>query len=357
MYQVPNPVGPDAVGSSVQQVSDADAQALLAEMALRLPEHRGQALKELDAIVSQPKTDNAIAHRALAWVHMERKEFDQATAELDKAMELDAHDPWGRYYSALVKYRAAQSGGRVFQGLSNMMQDLRAVLDWDPEFADAYSMLAMARVEGGGLNSAMESMREAIQLSPRNENYLLNMAQIYLAGKKWEAATALLDRLKGSQNPQIAQAARKNLEDLPALKKYGLPPQQAAEARQTSGTTSVAPTAPHAPQPSTQKRNMQNDEEASADHPEQPPAEPMPDKRAVQFLKGKLVSVDCAQAPAAVVTITSGTRTMKLRTEDYKSLLLIGADEFSCGWKNRPVAVNYKAGGKADGDLVSLEVQ
>ena len=39
------------------------------------------------------------------------------------------------------------------------------------------------------------------------------------------------------------------------------------------------------------------------------------------------------------------------------SLLLIGADEFSCGWKNRPVAVNYKAGGKADGDLVSLEVR
>ena len=74
-------------------------------------------------------------------------------------------------------------------------------------------------------------------------------------------------------------------------------------------------------------------------------------------MKGKLVSVDCAPSPAAVLTVMSGTKTMKLRTENYKSLLLIGADEFSCGWKNRPVAVNYKAGGKADGDLVSLEVQ
>jgi tetratricopeptide (TPR) repeat protein len=357
IYQVPTPVGPDDIGSSVQQVTDTDAQALLAEMALRLPEHREQTLKELNAIVSQPQADNAIAHRALAWWHMERKEFDRASEELDKAMELDARNPWVRYYSALLKYHAAQSSGHEFQGLSNMMQDLRAVLDWDPEFAEAYSMLAMARLEGGGINSAMESMREAIQLSPRNENYLLNMAQIYLAGKRWDAATALLDRLKSSQNPQIAASARKDLEDLPTLKKYGLPLQQSTAAPQTSGVISAAPPAAHAPQPSKQKQITQNDEEAAVDHPAQPPAERPPDKRPVQFLKGKLVSVDCAPDTAAVVTVTSGTRTIKLRTENYKSLLLIGAGEFSCGWKNRPVAVNYKAGGKADGDLVSLEVQ
>ena len=48
---------------------------------------------------------------------------------------------------------------------------------------------------------------------------------------------------------------------------------------------------------------------------------------------------------------------MRLRTDDYKSLLLVGADEFSCEWTDRGVIANYKAGGKADGDLVSLEVQ
>jgi tetratricopeptide (TPR) repeat protein len=356
MYQFPSPVVADDVGSSVRQVPEAEAQASLAEMSLRLPVHREQALKELGVIVSQPKTDNAIAHRALAWAHLERKEFGQATEELEKATDLDAHDPWVRYYSALVKYHAAQPSGQAFQGLGNMMQDLRAVLDWDPEFAEAYSMLAMARVEGGGINSAMESMREAIQLSPRNENYLLNMAQIYMAGKQWDAATALLGRLKSSPNSQIARAARKNLDALPTLKKYGLLPQQPAAAPAT-GTTSAASPAPHAPPPSAQKQNPQNDEEALADHPGQPAAEPAPDKRPVQFLKGKLVTVDCVPAPAAVVTVTSGTKTMKLRTENYKALLLIGADEFSCGWKNRPVAVNYRAGGKADGDLVSLEVQ
>ena len=69
------------------------------------------------------------------------------------------------------------------------------------------------------------------------------------------------------------------------------------------------------------------------------------------------MSVDCSQSPAAILTVKTGSRTIQLRTDNYKSLLMVGADEFSCDWANRPVVVNYKAGGKADGDLVSVEVQ
>jgi len=36
---------------------------------------------------------------------------------------------------------------------------------------------------------------------------------------------------------------------------------------------------------------------------------------------------------------------------------VIGADQFSCDWQNLRVSVNYKPGGAADGDLVSLEVR
>jgi len=77
----------------------------------------------------------------------------------------------------------------------------------------------------------------------------------------------------------------------------------------------------------------------------------------VQFVKGKLLSVDCSQSPVAVITVSTAKKAMKLRTDNYKNLMLVGADEFSCDWKSRPIAANYKAGGKADGDLVSLEVQ
>jgi len=77
----------------------------------------------------------------------------------------------------------------------------------------------------------------------------------------------------------------------------------------------------------------------------------------VQYLKGKIVSVDCSQAPAATVTVSSGGSILKLHTADYKALVVIGADEFSCEWRNRATSVNYKASGRSEGDLVSLEVQ
>jgi hypothetical protein len=49
--------------------------------------------------------------------------------------------------------------------------------------------------------------------------------------------------------------------------------------------------------------------------------------------------------------------TYKMHASDYKSLLVIGEEQFSCEWKNRLVSVNYRAVGKNGGEIVSLEVR
>ena len=69
------------------------------------------------------------------------------------------------------------------------------------------------------------------------------------------------------------------------------------------------------------------------------------------------MGVDCSQSPAAILTVTSGAAVLKLRTADYKSLLLIGTDTFSCDWRDRSISVNYKPGGISDGDLLSVELR
>ena len=375
----------DQIGSSNQDLPEAEGQSLVAEMSVRLAEHREQAIQQLESITAQPKMDNVVARRALAWTHMEKKEFDRAVEELSKAGDLNPKDPWLHYYLALARYHLAQTG-QATGGLPNMMQDLRQVLDWDPEFAQARAMLAMAQLEGGGVHAAMDSMRVALTLSPRNQTYLLNMAQIYMAGKSWEAATALLERLKSSPDPQVAKSAGEQLAGLPMLKKYGTlaQPQQTASASSPSPSSSSSPSAsspssahsatvpsttapsattpsasskkPAEPQPKTEQQSPESDE-VTVDRADQPPTPAQPDKRAIQFLKGKLVAVDCSQPPSAILTVSAGAKVLKLRTQDYKSLTLIGADDFSCDWKGRSVAVNYRAGGKADGELVSVEVQ
>lgn len=339
------------IGTSIAEVPQAEAQASVAEMALRLLEHRQQATTELLAILNDPKMENAIAHRALGWLHMQKREFAQANSELSEALQLNPKDPWVHYYLALTKYQQAHLSGAEIPGLANMMLDLRIVIDWDPDFAEAYNMLAVARLEGGGVHSAMDAMRPALQLNPRNEIYVLNLARIDMGAKKWDAATALLDRLKTSPNPQVARDARKDLEDLPTLKKYGILPQPETPA-QPADALAATPTKP------TVAASQRNPDDPDADSESAPHvADARPDTRRVKFLKGTLTSVDCTKAPVAILTVTAAAKKLKLRTEDYKSLLLIGADQFSCQWKHLPVLVNYKAGGKTDGDLVSLELR
>jgi tetratricopeptide (TPR) repeat protein len=342
IHQSSAPLTPLDVGTSILRLQEFEAQARVDELAVRIPERREQAVKDLQSLITLPKEETAIAHRALAWVHMQKRDYDDAFEELASAAELDPADPWVHYYLALAKYQQATETGNPIQGLANMMQDLRRVTDWNRDFAEAYNMLAMAQLQGGGLHAAADSMRPAIQLNPRSETYLLNLARIYLEGKKWDDATALLDRLKSSHDSQIARAAQQHLHDLPMLKKYGIPPQENPQA---------------AAAPTPVLSNNTEDAYAGAEPPESAPAEAGPDLRKTQFLRGTLLGVDCSQPPAAIVKLSGGGKTLQLRTEDCRSLLVIGAGAFSCDWKNVAVQVNYKAGGKANGDLVSLEIR
>jgi len=370
VYHFPAPLGPDDLAINSKPLPEANERAIYAEVQVRIPERREYGLKELEGLATAPSSPgpaakksaekdsdesadeklnpgaagNAIAHRVLAWDHIEHGEFDEALAELSDAATLNQRDMWIRYYLSVLKYRMAETKHGEIQGLANMMQDLRAVLEWYPEFADAYDLMAVARMEGGGLSAAMQAERAAMQLNPRDERYIYHLAQIYIADKKWEAAKTLLERLKASGNAQLAAQAREQLDQVASQRKYGI--------AMASGTT------PPKLEPQKSPFDVLEEEAAKRAAAAQGTESGGPaDKRAPKFIKGRLVRVDCSQAPAAVVTIASEGTVLKLRAPDYKSLLLIGANDFSCDWRDRAVTVNYKPGGVSDGDLVSLEVR
>ncbi len=373
-YRFPAPVGPDDSAIIAKPLPEDDARALYAEVQTRIPERRDLGLKELQTLATAPtladkkaaaraestqkKSDdenadqlpttavgNALAHRILAWDHIQQGEFEQALTELSDAAALNRNDMWVRYYLSVLKYRMAQARHTGMQGLANMMLDLRTVLEWYPEFAAAYDLLALARNEGGGPTAAMQAERAAMSLSPRDERYVYHMAQIYIASKRWESAEALLERLRSSANPEMVSRARERLSEIGNERKYGM-----AVPGSAGTQTQLAP----------QKTPFDVlDEDAARRAAQEKAAQSggAGDRRPTKFLKGRLVAVDCSTAPAAILTVTAEGIALKLRANDYKSLLLIGADQFSCAWQDREVSVNYKPGGLADGDLVSLEVR
>ncbi len=372
-YHFPVPVGPDDTAIPATPLPEDDARAIYAAVQIRIPDRRDAGLKELLTLATtttpaearaQAKSDaqeqrrfgddpdklpsnavgNEIAHRALAWDDIEHSQFEPALSELSDAAALNRTDMWVRYYLSVLKYRMGQAKHSETPGLANMMQDLKAVLEWYPELADAYDLLALARTEGGGPTAALQSERAAIMLSPRNELYALHLAEIYIAGKQWDAAKAQLERLKASGNPQLAALAKEQLDEATAEHKYGIP------------LNAANPGPKLEPQKSPFDVLEQDAAKRAAEEKAEQAAAPA-NNRPAKYVQGRLVAVDCSQAPAAILTVSSGGTTLKLRAVDYKNLLLIGADSFSCDWKNRQVSVNYKPGGLTDGDLVSLEVR
>jgi len=347
------PFDMDDIGMAVSAVKDEEARAVIGDMMARIPEHRDQALRDLQQLTLDPK-DNEGARRGLARDDLRDKKYDAAADELEKAADLNPRDPWIWYYRAALKYQKAQATRQEMQGLANMMQDLRAVADWYPELADAYNMLGVARVEGGGINSALEAQRQAIALAPRSLEYQFNLGQIYVAGKKWDLAREVFTRLKAGPDKAAAAAAKQQLDDLDTLQKYGVRPQRAGVSAAPAGaasTPAAGASTPAAP------ANSAQDQDEDADAPPKP-APPKPGTTGpVQFLKGKIVSSDCSKSPEATVTILSGMTTYRMHASDYKSLLIIGQDQFSCEWKNLLVSVNYRAVGKNSGELVSIEVR
>ena len=368
-YRFAAPVGPGDSAITAIPLPESDARAYYAGIQIRIPDRREVGLKALQELSTVPtaadikssvraqqaekKSDdaelpttavgNAVAHRILAWDHIAHGEFDLALTELSSAAVLNQRDMWVRYYVSALKYRMAQARHADMQGLPNMMLDLKAVLDWYPELADAYDLLALARNEGGGPAAAMQSERAAMMLSPRDDRYVYHMALIYIAGKKWEAAQAQLERLKASYDPKIAALAHERLDQIASERKYGI-----------AGAS--APQPKLAPQKSPFDVLEEDAAKRAAAEKAARSAGPT-DMRPTKFFKGQLVDVDCSQSPAAILTVAAGGVELKLRAGDYKSLLLIGADDFSCEWRDRQVTANYKAGGSSDGDLVSLEVR
>ena len=185
-------------------------------------------------------------------------------------------------------------------------------------------------------------MKKAIALSPRDEWHSVNLASVYLRLQEFDQAAPILQQLQQSTSPQIAAMAA---QELGVLENYRNAVARSNEARAQAQNAS-----------SELRLAKRNDDDDKA--PEEPPAPKITVKpEPIIFMKGTLVSVDCSGGPSATLTISSAGKTWKLLAPDTKKLILSGADEFSCAWTRRKVAVNYRLSGTNEGKLVTLELE
>src|ERR1700681_1452930 len=116
-------------------------------------------------------------------------------------------------YNALIVNRSGAG-----QKSDEIKKELETAIALDRKLADAYSLLAYAQAFSGEPEKGLATMKKAIELSPRNETYQFNLANIYIANRKVDEAIALLRKLSLSPNPEVVSHANSLLTQTESFK-------------------------------------------------------------------------------------------------------------------------------------------
>jgi tetratricopeptide (TPR) repeat protein len=331
-YPIPTPAGIVAARFTVTSVSPADAHATLADIHAHSPDYRGKALEEFQEVLKLDP-DNALALRGVGFAYLQQGDFEHAADFLRRATRRDSKDPRVHFYYAMLLSR---QGPPDEAGSAEIKKDLETSIALDPKLADAYSLLSFAQASSGEPEKGMATMKKAVELSPRNETYWFNLANLYMVNHKVDEAIAIFRSLAGSTSPEVSMRSNQALSQ--ALT-YKQPTNFEVRLENRTGQD------PPSREPTDR---AQAQEVATPVHVSATP---------VHFLKGKLVSVDCSATPQALLTVATGAKSLRLHIRDSAHVTLLGADTFSCEWKGKSVAVNYRERPDGDGDVVSVEIQ
>jgi tetratricopeptide (TPR) repeat protein len=338
-YPIPNPGNISSNTYTAQALSAGEGNAVLADIHLHSRDYQEKAVSEFQEILKSD-SNNAAACRGLGYAYLQKQDFERAAEYFKRASQLNSKDPRVHYYNALLMVR--ESGFGANGNLSGIAAEAEASIALDANFADSYALLAFAQSTAGDAGKAIVTLRKAIAISPRNENYLFNLANLYLVNHQPDQAIALLQSIRVSDNPQLAASVAATLAQAQQwlqLRQAGAdgPPERVLRGRSDDSEPSP---------------RQQNPADSAAS-----PVKAQTTAGAAKFLRGTLSSVDCSATPAATLTVLSGTKTWKMNVADRNHLVLIGADQFSCDWHKQKVALNYRESKEGEGNVFSLEIQ
>lgn len=313
-------------------ILEVEKNAVLADLKFHIRDHRAEGIADFERILSEDP-NNTLANRELGYSYLQKGEFEKAAPYLRRASETGSTDPRVHFFNAMLLSRS--TGGMMSADTDHIDQiqaELKKAIELDPGYSEAFNLLALTQSQRDDLESAIQSQSKAVALSPRNEFFLMNLSTYEMRAEKWEQARKTLESLASSGNPMIATEAQQGLTRLQEMENW---------KKEHPGGRVVME------QPAVVSASAADVNEPVQELPNQP----------IAFLKGKIVSVECSAEPQAILEVSSGSKTWHMRIANRSKILLIGADQFSCDWKGKAVAINYRPKDAGTGDVLSLELQ
>lgn len=297
-------------------VSEEEALQVRAELLLDMG--RAEEAERLYRRLQARTPDLPSVHAGLGAVALSRRDYAAARRHLERAIELGASDARTHFeYAMLLR----ESGGPS----EAVLASLRKAVSLNPQFAEAHFMLGGALLGRGRRLEAIEHLKQAAALLPRQSSLWRALAlALHESGRNEEARRAAWRALQTAQTEADAEMARA------ALQKAG----QAASPRATARTGVTTPSS----------------------------WEP---RRGDKRVAGQLIHVDCL-SDVARLFVRVETRTVALLIRRPSEVRTgrggQGGLELRCGPQPGTLAVvEYEARPDprhgTDGDVVAIELQ
>jgi tetratricopeptide (TPR) repeat protein len=231
--------------------------------------------------------------------------------------------------------------------LAEMEKDLERAVQLDPNFADAYGWLALSLTWEGKRDEAVAPAEKAVKLSPRNQQWAMNLASFYANAKRYDDSLQLLQRLTHSDEPTIAQQATSMYESLSRFKAQTAEYEALQKKREQEESAMAAHTA-----------SEENDAPSSATpvlrHREGGQSEVSNDA-VLSYFAGTLLRVSCSGKQSKFEIASPGEPLMLVAPDVYQ-VSFSGSQTFSCGLHGIKVKGFYSK--KSNGnELVALEFE
>ena len=344
-YPVP-PV--EKLSFMIDTVKEPGVRTLLADAKLHSPDHQAQAEAEFRQLISEEgEHANAGAHAGQGILFLRKGDFARAKREFERATEAGSEDAHVWYLAAYSDFKLQGLQDRSSPDLIAMNSHLDRALELDPNYADALNLKALVLSSAANPAEAIRLLLRACELRPRNEEFKANLARQYIRARKFEEAQAVLERLKRSSDPTMVAMAQKLAAEAKLYQQSKLA-QYAAESKPESYTAPEwRPKPGQKVDPDLEKLN-----EKDRANDDQDVADDRPIKRA----RGVLLSSTCS-ADGVKLKVKLTRTIMDVDAPAKDKITVIGADHFDCGWKEKPIKINYRERSQFLADLVSLEVK
>ena len=141
--------------------------------------------------------EHFVALENLGNAYRVEKRWEEARAELEKALALKPEDPEANYSLGMVFAQTDQTEAAY--------ECLRKALQYRPAYPEALNNLGVLYLRTGHTQEAIERFEECIRVAPLFDQSYLNLARVYeIQGESGRARTVLLELLK--QRPGHVQA-------------------------------------------------------------------------------------------------------------------------------------------------------